>query len=313
MLKPNWIGRRVSIRLAVSDRFADVVGDLLDLTDERGVVETRGGLVEVLLGDVAIAKLVPPSTGDELNLEAVAADGWRPAESEWLGGWLLRANFGFTRRANCVLPLRQPDRPLAEALDAARAWYAERGLPLAFQVPAESRRLLDAALGEQGWGLEEDIHVMAARLDAVQEIETDALVTPEPDPDFATLYRGGVGDAHANAILTRHDRAGFAAIHRDGELVAIGRAALDTDQHDVTWLGIFAVEVAAHARRQGLARQVMAALHAWGRDGGAARAYLQVSSSNAAAIALYESLGYYIHHDYRYRIDPAAATQTSSC
>ena len=49
----------------------------------------------------------------------------------------------------------------------------------------------------------------------------------------------------------------------------------------------------------------MAALWAWGAEHGAARTYLQVSADNAAAIALYESLGYWRHHDYHYRVAPS--------
>ncbi|HEX6526280.1 MAG TPA: hypothetical protein VF070_40645 [Streptosporangiaceae bacterium] len=37
------------------------------------------------------------------ELEEVAARGWRGAEEEWLGGWLLRAGAGFAGRANSAL------------------------------------------------------------------------------------------------------------------------------------------------------------------------------------------------------------------
>ena len=87
---------------------------------------------------------------------------------------------------------------------------------------------------------------------------------------------------------------------RDGDrVVAIGRATIDDG-----WLGVTAVEVDPALRRSGLARAVMAALFEWGRARGATRSYLQVSADNAAAVALYERLGYWVHHDYRYRTEP---------
>ena len=84
--------------------------------------------------------------------------------------------------------------------------------------------------------------------------------------------------------------------------VAVARGAVDDD-----WLGVMAVEVAPDYRRQGLARAVTAGLWDWGRAQGAARSYLQVLVDNAPAVALYERLGYWVHHDYHYRTDPGPA------
>ncbi len=100
-------------------------------------------------------------------------------------------------------------------------------------------------------------------------------------------------------MLTRHDRAGFASVTLDGEIAAIGRGVIDDE-----WLGVSAVEVAPDLRRRGLATAVMQALWRWGAAAGAQRCYVQVSSDNTAAVALYERLGYWRHHDYRYRQDP---------
>jgi N-acetylglutamate synthase len=310
VMEPSWKGRRVSIRRAVkhddggSDRFADVVGDLISLTDRTALVDTRHGIVEVDLGTVAMARIAPPSTADELALEAVAAAGWQPEETGAVGGWVLRAAQGFTSRANSVLPLRAPGMPLQDALGRAREWYSARGLPLVVAVPAEARRLLDAELGERGWVPSVDVEVLAARLDLLPAdtgspyaVEVSATV----DDAWLTLYRGGAGlEPAGRALLTRHDRVGFATVRRDGEVVAVGRGVVDGE-----WLGIGAVEVDPAHRRQGLGTTVMSALWAWGRAQGARRSYLQVSSDNAPALALYERLGYWQHHVYRYRTDPS--------
>jgi GNAT superfamily N-acetyltransferase len=283
-------------------RYSDVVGDLLALTDETALVETRRGPVEVAVADVAIARVAPPSTADELALEAVAAAGWQPAETGRVGGWLLRASGGFTARGNSVLPLRAPGMPLDEALDAAGAWYAERGLPLMLQVPTEARRLLDAELGGRGWPARGAAHVLAARLDALHVATADTRVELAAAPDEAWLgrYRGGAAtDPTARALLVRHEHVTFAAVRDGADVVAIGRGALDQG-----WLGVAAVEVAPDRRRQGLAGAIMAALCAWGREQGAVRSYLQVETDNSPALALYERLGYWLHHTYQYRVSP---------
>src|SRR4051794_2308037 len=172
VLESSWVGRRVSVRRVVARepdgrlRQGDVVGELAGLDAQTAVIEARTGLVEVPVALITAARIAPPSTADELDLEAVIADGLRPAETEALGGWILRANAGFLRRANSVLPLRQVGMPLEAALGHARGWYRSRGLPLKMQVPTEARRLLDAELGERGWPATGRTHVMAARLDA---------------------------------------------------------------------------------------------------------------------------------------------------
>jgi N-acetylglutamate synthase len=330
VLERGWLGRRVTVRRILDRRddgrplYGDVVGDLVDLQPEVALIHGRTGVVTVALADVTIARLALPSTADELALEAVAARGWRPEHTGAVGGWVLRAAGGFTGRANSVLPLRAPGRPLEDALAAARDWYAERGLPLRIQVPVEARRLLDADLGERGWRRDPDVHVLAARLDALPAApepgEPTVSIAPAPDERWLGRFRDGAGLAPAaRALLTRHDHAGFASLtaravlaaqpgdtpHRnllegqDDQVVAIGRGAVDDG-----WLGVTAVEVAPDLRRQGLASTIMRALWRWGAAQGAERSYLQVSSENTAALAMYDRLGYWRHHDYRYRTDP---------
>ena len=284
--------------------FGDVVGDLVNLTDDTALIDGRSGVVEVQLAHIAAAKLAWPSTADELALEAVAARGWRPSR-------LARSAGGC-----CVRPAGSPAAPTRCCRCALRAclsttpWRPHgtgiaRGLPLRIQVPLDARRLLDAGLGERGWPADPDVHVLAARLDALAQMPSgDAPsvdIVADPGPEWFGRYRNGVGATEAaRALLTRHDRVGFASITLDGEVVAIGRGALDDE-----WLGVTAVEVAPALRRQGLASVVVQALWNWGSAAGAQRSYVQVSSDNPAAAALYERLGYWHHHNYRYRQDPS--------
>src|SRR3954468_13311888 len=282
VLEPSWVGRRVSVRRTAKrspegrQLYSDVVGDLVDLGEETAVIASHGALVVVPVTDVAIAKLVPASTAEELMLEEISAKGWRAAETEPLNGWTLRANDGFTMRANSVHAVRQPGMPLDDALDYARRWYAERGLPLRINLPTEGRRLLDAALGERGFEPSPDNHIMAAALDRLHGDAADTELTSEPDDDWFARYRGGKGAEPANrALLLRHETVTFASLRRDGQTVAIGRGTVDDG-----WLGITAVDVAPDFRRQGFAKTIMAALWDWGRSLDAQRSYLHVESTN---------------------------------
>lgn len=307
-IEPSWVGRRVSVRRVVDRaddgglRFGDVVGDLVGLDARTAVIEARRGLVEVPVELVALARIAEPSTADELTLERLAARSLRAADTAQLGGWLLRADHGFLRRANSVLPVGQLGMPLDDALAQAHDWYAARGLPLRIALPTEARRLLDAELGERWWPVDLEAHVMAARLDHVttRPGDADVVLANAPDDGWLALYRDGESvDDTGRALLMRHDRVVFAAIREGGRTLAIGRGSLDDG-----WLGVAGVEVAVDARRRGLASSIMAALWTWGRERDATRTFLQVEAENSAALALYTGQGYWVHHDYRYRIEP---------
>jgi GNAT superfamily N-acetyltransferase len=311
VVEPAWIGRRIVIRHAVDRdvsgrvRFTDTVGDLVALTSRTATVQARSGRVDVPVGHVAVAKIVEPAAVEILALEDICTRGWRARDTAERGGWLLRADAGFTNRANSVLPRGQLTAPLDAAIDEARTWYAAHGLPLRVQLPLHARRLLDAELAERGWPATPDTYVLVARLDTLlAQVKGPVLdevhVADAPDDAWVARFRGGTMPPAARPLLTRHDRVGFAEIHRDGATVAIGRGAVDDG-----WLGVTAVEVDPAARRQGCATAIMQALHRWAVDvHGAARAYLQVTADNDAALAFYEGLGYWHHHAYRYRTDP---------
>jgi ribosomal protein S18 acetylase RimI-like enzyme len=327
VLERSWIGMRVTVRRVVGRGpdgrllLADVVGDLVELAGDRAVLEARDGPVELDVNHITAAKPAPPSTRDELALEAIAARGWRAEQTGELGGWLLRANVGFTGRANSVLPLGSPGHPLIDALNAARSWYAAHDLPLMFQVPVHARRLLDGELAERGWTASPDVHVMAARLQTLLGGSTTPLpgrmpfvaeVMDRPDDAGFARYRDGAGaSAAARGLLTRHERAGFACLRLDdgrgARVVAIGRGTIDEQ-----WLGVTAVEVEPGLRRRGLASAVMRSLWAWGAERGAVRSHLEVATDNEPAEALYRRLGYWVHHDYRYRTEPSNPAEPSN-
>src|SRR5690349_5232837 len=144
---------------------------------------------------------------------------------------------------------------------------------------------------------------MAGRLDQLHaDVRSDVAVQfdERPDDRWFARYRDGAGTSEtARALLTRHDNVAFASIRDGDRALAIGRATVD--EH---WVGITAVEVDPAVRRSGLGTAVMAALWRWGRERGAVHSYLQVHDENEAAIMMYARQGYWVHHDYRYRIDP---------
>ncbi|MGL5829728.1 MAG: GNAT family N-acetyltransferase [Angustibacter sp.] len=326
-LGPELIGQRVVVRRRLPHgRVGDVLGELLrwDATAGLLTVATRAGEVTVPLAEVVAGKTVPPAPERRAagwrsiawaELERVAADGWRPAEQEWLGepgrGWQLRAAEGFTGRANSALAVGDPGLPLAQAVGVVARWYAERGLrgqlcipePLAQEVPLRS------VADDLGWEVNNPTQVWTASWSAVALALEGAIppegysiaVASEPDPGWLEVYqyRGQPLPPVAAVLLRSAPAQVFVSVRRGEQTVAVGRAASSQG-----WAGVTAMEVAAEHRRRGLAKVVLFELARWALAQGDRHAYLQVAEPNTGAQALYAAAGFEPHHRYHYRLEP---------
>ncbi|WP_299953938.1 GNAT family N-acetyltransferase [uncultured Modestobacter sp.] len=236
-----------------------------------------------------------------VELELLAARGWRALEEDRLGDWLLRAGNGFTGRANSVLVVGDPGVPPEEAVAAVARWYDDRGLQPCAMLPGVQSRRADAAFAAAGWATDGDVLVLTAPVAPTGPPAVPVDLSPTPDDAWLAgyRYRGGPLPAGALEVLTHGEDVVFASVRLDREpapLAAVARGVL-TDG----WLGVTAVTVAEEHRRRGLATAVMAGLQQWAADRGAHSVYLQVTAENAPARALYRRAGFIEHHRYHYR------------
>jgi GNAT superfamily N-acetyltransferase len=238
------------------------------------------------------------------QLERIAALGWRGLEEERLGDWLLRAGNRFTGRANSLLPLGDPGRPVEVALGDVVEWYSVRGLRPLIQVPLPLCSGLDEYLAASGWRAFNPSYVFAGDLASVLDS-----TPPRPDlpaPNYSSSptadwlsgyrYRGAALPVGAEHVLATAADPTFLSLYEDGAVVAVARGVVDEG-----WLGVTAVTVDSAHRRRGLARHVMRQLTVWALNRGARRLYLQVAQENVAAVAMYRSMGLEPHHEYHYR------------
>ncbi|WP_299033399.1 N-acetyltransferase [uncultured Pseudokineococcus sp.] len=215
-LPPSAVGGRVVVRHRLPDGAAsDVVGVLERAGEVLAVRRGDGALVEVPAGDVVAARRVPPRVrrpraGEPvvgvLDLEAVLARAWQPADVARTGRWLLRSAGDRTRRASSVLVLGEPGPTgapstgagaagdpgpaagtaddLGRAVEAAGDWLSARGSTPRFQLPrstgapvgaaarADAAGLaavadVDAELARRGWSLVSPTTVMVGALQAL--------------------------------------------------------------------------------------------------------------------------------------------------
>ncbi|CAM5602551.1 GNAT family N-acetyltransferase [Streptomyces pseudogriseolus] len=333
------VGKRVSVRSLIEhgpsgEKFTDTVGVLTSW--DNGVLRiTRksGERVRVAESALVAGKVVPgaparrrgPAASYE-ELARVAARGWRPVESERLGGWELRAAAGFTRRANSVLPLGDPGLPLDDALTAVRRWYAARGLPAYVQTATGAegtQELLCAELEQRGWVREVTAELWTGGLAPVADLGDDTsgvLLSRDADEAWLARYqRKGVSEVALRVLggaspeapaVPGEPSVWFATV--PGGPGAAAPAAIGRCVVDGRWAGFAAVEVDPARRREGLATAVMTALAARALAEGASAAWLQVETDNEGARALYDRLGFAPHHAYHHYRAPEGRTPEES-
>ncbi len=303
------VGSRVTMRYKLppgySHPMTDVIGELIEVNDALVAVKASDGRVVRVAADRVIALKAlgarPVRTSEIRALERAAADGWPGIEQEWIEGWLLRAGRGFTGRANCATPL-EPHASVS-AIESISQWYQARGLPPVLLLPDR--------LGEvpSGWTTWHETLVMAADISQLQlPLQSVSVLSDVPDEAWLGFYRyrgRTVPDGASEVIeAVRDGVAAFAAIGSASTTLAIGRAAVTSAPDGRRWVGLTAIEVAEAHRRNGVGTRICGELMVWGKEQGATHAYLQVSSENSAAIAMYRSLGFLEHHRYRYAASP---------
>ncbi len=322
------VGGRVSVRYRLPEGASagatDALGTLVERDEEHLTIETRRGPVRVTRADVIAAKDVPPAPRRRLpphrrisvdDLERLMEQAWPAVERHELGSWVLRSSSGFTGRASSVLPVGDPLLPLDQAIDQVESWYAARAQTACFQVYGEpgfraEEGDLGAALLRRGytpgggrvdW---ERVLVMTAPSAAIPPLTPDSVpvvADARMSPDWLLAYgeQRRVVPGATEAVLTGRERLQFLSV-RDaptGRIVGIARLALDPG-----WAGVFAVWVHPDHRRRGIATALTSVMAMLAQQHGMASVYLQVSGDNANAIALYEGLGFTVHHEYTYLV-----------
>ncbi len=246
--------------------------------------------------------LIDPASIVELETTANAA---MPAlKAYWHDGWLLRFSEGYTKRANSIHPLFPSTHDLATKIAFCEALYASCGLPLIFKITATSQPPhLDESLADQGYQIVSPTLLQTCVLTPSHDapyMEGTPTLTKAWLKAYQTL--DPVPARHHDALEKTLRQIPFPTWYAslmggDGAIIAVGLAVLQPPR-----LGLFNIVVDESQRGQGLGRQIMTRLLAWGRKEGAQYAYLQVSADNHAAIHLYASLNFKTQYQYWYRI-----------
>lgn len=244
-------------------------------------------------------------------LDRLADRGWPALEREELEGWMLRAAAGVTNRANSVLTAGSV-ADLGRAVGRAEDWYAARKLPAVFQLSPASPADLADELRARGYRPHSQTELLVAESSTVAAFggppagpALDGVTLEDaPRPGWMDTWwsvDGRGGDAERSVVerILVGGPALYAAHGDPGSPDAVARLALVGE-----WGGVFAVATRPAARRMGRARRLILALAAASESRGVRRLWLQVLAENAAAGALYRSLGFQRASRYCYWTAP---------
>ena len=244
-------------------------------------------------------------------IEDLSLNAWPSHQMQLYDGWILRYSSFYTHRTNCVEQIGNSLIPVEEKIRYCEEIYDRWGTPCIFKITPLNDSTFDARLAERGYEIQHETTVMR------MEIGKDGHFRNTP-------LRGGlvarverrISDEWIDALFTIKEDARvihmkivpsmYAAIPkdvlcasvRDGRrIIATGLGILDRD-----YIGVYAINVDRKYRRQGIARKICELLLEEGRAAGAANAYLQVVSQNAAAKNLYTDLGFKVEYEYWFRV-----------
>ena len=241
------------------------------------------------------------------RLEALAWRGWPALETLDRAGWRLRFSGGYTKRANSINALGETSDFSEEIASRLEAPYRERGLGIVWRLTPLAPPEAGALLSDRCYRAIERSLVQRCPLRpglAAADRQVQILAHPSPAWIEAFSRYSPVRPEH-RPVMQRMLSAivapvGFAFVVEDGQPMAMAIGAVEGDH-----MGLFDVLVMPHARRRGLARRVTESLYAWAWQHGARFAWLQVVTTNDAALPLYGAQGFRTLYEYEYRIPPS--------
>lgn len=322
------VGKRVVLRSRLaptgstpgSPTLTDTLGEVISVTDDEVVIDTRKGPVTVARSSIVLAKRVPPPPARRAprarpdgihidGLETLMVGGMPPLDSAHVGDWLLRAANGYTGRANSALAVGDPGVPLDDAVGQVTDWYAERDQPALVQLAHEtgedpSASTLGSLLAQRDWHFFLRTSVMTkatpydepgARGAPATALRVEVSDNPTDDWWHTASPRALDHRDTLSRMLQRVRSAAHLTAYLDDRPVGHLRLALSDG-----WSGVFDVHTDPAVRGRGVARALMHRAEQTASQRRIPLQYLQVAADNAAAVNLYESLGWQIHHEYHY-------------
>lgn len=250
-----------------------------------------------------------PELATVRRFEAAGFRAWPASSTHYDGTWLVRLNAGHpAKRLNSVNPLDPGDfMNIVERIARAERRFEAYARPVTFRVSPLAGDKLVRHLDQEGWSRFSESIVMRCSLS--DQLFDDAL-DQIPLKDVAR-FTGAAIPVHG---LDPALRPGLSEIISSIEPEA-GLFVLDGGDnpvstaicvHDGDLAGLFEIATRDGERGRGFGRRIVRSALKWAAQRGAKHGWLQVEADNAAALALYRSMGFTEAYRYHYRRPPGS-------
>jgi len=231
------------------------------------------------------------SIEDLRRTERLHVRAWPALQTATIGGWLWRCSGGGSQRANSVSTLDFSGADAQAALDEVEARYREKGQPARLHSFSAGRpENLPDLLSARGYGQGETTTTMMKPV-GHKPPATGVEMGEQASAEWLEVYLGAITESRRavnSLILERVPKPrAFFACRQGGRVISTALCVAD-DRCAV----IECVATRPEARRQGGAQAVLAAIEAFAYELRVRLLGLQVSETNAPAIALYGTLGF---------------------
>lgn len=232
-------------------------------------------------------------------------NAWPALKTIIYDGWVIRISDGVTRRANTVNPLYESGIDIEKKMKYCEEIYSFRKLPVIFKMTSDVFPPdLDDILESKNYNKDAETSVQTIQTNGFNDIDSQTVILNEKlNNDWLNRFikfnhydrskTEGFGNMLKQIIFKRC----FLDLIIEGNYAGCGLGVLED-----SFVGIFDIVVNPDHRRRGHGRKIVESLIAWGRENGAATAYLQVMLNNQPALKLYEKIGFKEQYKYWYRI-----------
>lgn len=238
------------------------------------------------------------------RFEAAGLRSWPAAHARYDGAWVIRNTPAYpSSRLNSVNFLDPGDvGDIEQRVERAREIFTQYGSPLTFRIsPLAGSELTDYCDAE-GWSLAKRSSVL---LRSLRGLPLDDAVDAVPMQDVDRFARASArihgepseqASGLAGVIRSITGVHGLFCIGDEDEPVATVICVIEGDA-----VGIFGLATIAAERSRGHGRRALFSALKWAHARGARQVWLQVEDNNAAAMGLYNSLGFERLYGYHYR------------